>query len=91
MAKQAVATRPDLDPIDRLEDKIRTLVGIVAQLRAEHARALDENAQLSRELDELRARLMESEVSGTELTALREERDLVRARVTEMLAQLESI
>ena len=92
MAKQAVATRTDLDPIDRLEEKVRMLVGIVTQLRADHARATEENGRLVRELDGLRARLVESEeVTGTELSALREERDLVRSRVAEMLEQLEAI
>jgi regulator of replication initiation timing len=92
MAKQAVATRTDLDPIDRLEEKVRMLVGIVTQLRADHARATEENGRLVRELDGLRARLAESEeVTGTELSALREERDLVRSRVAEMLEQLEAI
>lgn len=92
MAKQAVATRTDLDPIDRLEEKVRMLVGIVTQLRADHARATEENGRLARELDSLRARLAESEeVTGSELSALREERDLIRSRVTEMLEQLEAI
>lgn len=92
MAKQAVATRTDLDPIDRLEEKVRTLVGVVTQLRADHARAMDENDRLARELDSLRARLAENEAtSGSELSALREERDLIRSRVTEMLAQLDAI
>jgi len=92
MAKQAVATRTDLDPIDRLEEKVRMLVGIVTQLRADHARAMEENGRLARELDSLRARLAETEeVSGSELNALREERDLIRARVAEMLEQLEAI
>jgi len=92
MAKQAVATRTDLDPIDRLEEKVRMLVGIVTQLRADHARATEENGRLARELDGLRARLAESEeVTGTELSALREERELVRSRVAEMLEQLEAI
>ena len=92
MAKQALATRTDLDPIDRLEEKVRMLVGIVTQLRADHARATEENGRLARELDSLRARLAETEeVSGSELNALREERDLIRARVAEMLEQLEAI
>jgi regulator of replication initiation timing len=91
MAKQAVATRTDLDPIDRLEEKVRMLVGIVTQLRADHARATEENARLARELEGLRARLAESEVEGTELTALRDERDLIRSRVAEMLQQLDAI
>ncbi len=91
MAKQAVATRTDLDPIDRLEEKVRMLVGIVTQLRADHARVTDENGRLARELDNLRARLTESEATGSELSALREERDLIRSRVAEMLDQLEAI
>jgi regulator of replication initiation timing len=92
MAKQAVATRIDLDPIDRLEEKVRMLVGIVTQLRADHARATDENSRLARELDSLRERLAaENEATGSELSALREERDLIRSRVAEMLEQLEAI
>ena len=91
MAKQAVATRTDLDPIDRLEEKVKLLVSVVAQLRREHAKAIDDNSRLLRDVDSLRARLSETEVSGTELSALREERDIVRARVAEMLEQLESI
>ena len=91
MAKQAVATRTDLDPIDRLEEKVKLLVSVVAQLRREHAKVLDDNSRLMRELDSMRARLTENEVSGNELTALREERDLIRARVSEMLEQLEAI
>ena len=91
MAKQAVATRTDLDPIDRLEEKVRMLVGIVTQLRADNARALEENSRLSRELDNMRQRLAESEVNDSELTELREERDLIRSRVAEMLDQLEAL
>lgn len=91
MAKQAVATRTDLDPIERLEEKVKLLVNVVTQLRREHAKAVDDNARLLRELDNMRARLAETEVSGTELTALRDERDLIRSRVAEMLEQLESI
>lgn len=91
MAKQAVATRTDLDPIDRLEEKVKLLVSVVTQLRREHAKAVDDNSRLLRELDNMRARLVETEVSGTELTALRDEREVVRARVAEMLEQLESI
>ncbi len=92
MAKQAVATRTDLDPIDRLEEKVRMLVSIVTQLRADHARAAEENNRLKGELDNMRARLAaESEATGSELSALREERDLIRSRVAEMLEQLEAI
>jgi regulator of replication initiation timing len=91
MAKQAVAARIDLDPIDRLEEKIKLLVGVVAQLRREHAKVLDENSRLMHELDTMRTRLAENEISGSELSVLREERELIRTRVSEMLEQLEAI
>jgi regulator of replication initiation timing len=92
MAKQATAVaRTELDPIDRLEEKVKLLVGVVTQLRNEHARATEENARLAREVDNLRGRLADSEVSSTELSALRDERDLIRSRVEEMLDQLEAL
>jgi len=92
MAKQATAVaRTELDPIDRLEEKVKLLVGVVTQLRNEHARATEENARLAREVDNLRARLVDSEASSSELSALRDERDLIRSRVEEMLDQLEAL
>ena len=92
MVKQAAAARTvDLEPIDRLEEKVRRLVELIAQLRADQARAVDENARLSEELTLLRARLADAEVTGTEVAALRDERELIRSRVAEMLEQLEAI
>ncbi len=91
MAKVAVARGVDLEPIDRLEEKVRMLVGMIDRLRAENARASEDNARMARELDTLRAQLAEAEGTGVELTSLREERDLIRTRVTEMLEQIESL
>ena len=92
MAKQAVAaTSADLEPIDRLEEKITRLVSMVTQLRAEQAKALDENARLMQEIDAIRARLAEADGANVELLALRDERELIRSRVSEMLQQLEAI
>ena len=92
MAKQAVAAHSvDLEPIDRLEEKIRRLVSMVAQLRAEQAKALDDNTRLAQEIDTLRTRLDEADSMQTEVLALRDERDLIRTRVAEMLQQLEAI
>ena len=91
MAKQAVARTVDLEPIDRLEEKIKLLVSIVAQLRADHARTVDENTRLGQELESVRARLADAEAATTELDALRDERELIRTRVSEMLEQLETI
>ena len=98
MAKQAVARTVDLEPIDRLEEKLRLLIDTVTQLRGEQAKAvdentrlLDENARLSRDVDTLRARLADAEATGAELATLRDERDLIRTRVADMLAQLDAL
>jgi regulator of replication initiation timing len=91
LAKVAVARGVDLEPIDRLEEKVRMLVGMIDRLRAESARASEDNARLARELESLRNRVAEAEGTGVELSTLREERDLIRTRVTEMLEQIETL
>jgi len=90
MAKTATRT-VELEPIDRLEEKIKLLVGMVDRMKAEQARAAEENQRLTRELDAMRARLSASDSALTELSTLKEERDLIRGRVTDMLEQLEAL
>ncbi len=89
MAKTASAV--DLQPIDRLEDKVKQLVQLVDRLRSENTRVADDNVRLMRELEGLKSRLSEADTAGAELTTLREERDVVRARVSEMLAQIDRL
>jgi regulator of replication initiation timing len=91
MAKQAVAHAVDLEPIDRLEEKITRLVTMISELRTAQARAQDENVRLGQEIEDLRARLAEADATSTELLALRDERDIIRSRVSEMLQQLEAL
>jgi regulator of replication initiation timing len=91
MAKSAVATRADLEPIDRLEEKIKLLVGMVTKLRADQARAVEEQARLTEEVETLRARLADADATNVELSTLREERDVIRTRVTEMLSHLDGL
>ena len=81
----------DLEPIDRLEEKVKLLVGMVDRLRGENSRASEENARLARELESARARLTDAETASGEVLALREERDLIRSRVDEMLQQIEGL
>jgi len=90
MAKTALRT-VDLEPIDRLEEKVRLLVSTVERMKTEQTKAADENARLQRELELARNRLAEAEASNAEVTNLREERDLIRHRVTDMLEQLEAL
>ena len=90
MTKTATRT-VELEPIDRLEDKIKRLVDVVDRLKADQARAAEENQRLNRELDAMRSRAAASETLVAELTSLKEERDVIRTRVTDMLEQLEAL
>ena len=46
----------DLEPIDRLEEKLKLLVSMVERMKQETARAAEENQRLSHELDTMRGR-----------------------------------
>ncbi len=51
MSRAAAARSVDLEPIDRLEEKVKMLVAMIGRLKADQARAAEENARLSRELE----------------------------------------
>ena len=93
MSRAAAApARPvDLEPIDRLEEKVKALVAMIGRLKSDQARAIEENNRLSRELELTRARLTESEAGLAEVDTLRMERESIRGRVSDMLEQLEGI
>jgi regulator of replication initiation timing len=90
MAKTATRS-VELEPIDRLEEKLKLLVGMVERMKADQAHAAEENQRLSRELDSMRQRVASSEALASELSSMKEERDLIRTRVTDMLEQLEAL
>jgi hypothetical protein len=81
----------DLEPIDRLEAKVKLLVGLIERMRSEQAKLADDRARLASELEAARARLSDSEQETAEVAALRAERDEVRTRVTDMLERLEGL
>jgi regulator of replication initiation timing len=87
----APAPSIDLEPIDRLEEKLKQLVGVVERMKAEQSRAVDDNRRLLREVESLRSRLSAGDSAAAEVAALRQERDVIRARVSEMLEQLEAL
>jgi regulator of replication initiation timing len=89
MAKTAQTL--EIDAIERLEDKIRKLVTMVEHMRADHARLNGENKTLSDEIAAVRKRLVDAEGASAEITALRQERDQIRTRVSDMLTQLEAL
>jgi regulator of replication initiation timing len=86
-----VASLPALEPIDRLEEKIKLLVSVIGRLRGEQTRIVEDNARLQREVDALRTRLTDAEGATSELTTLRDERDQIKTRVSEMLQQLDAL
>jgi len=92
MAKAAVATQSlEIEAIDRLEQKLKQLVGVLERTRSEYARVNDENARLRAEIEATRGRLAEAEDAGSELSALRGEREQIRERVEDMLKQIEAL
>jgi regulator of replication initiation timing len=90
MAK--TATRDvELEPLDRLEEKVKRLVAMVDRMTTDQKRAAEENQRLKNEIDALRSRAASSETLATEITALKDQRDVIRTRVGEMLEQLEAL
>jgi regulator of replication initiation timing len=85
------AARTELDPIDRLEEKVKALVAMIGRLKADQARVSEDNTRLARELEAARARLADSEEGLAEVSALRMERETIRGRVSDMLEQLEGL
>ena len=85
------ATSVSLEPIDRLADKVQSLIGLLERTRAELTRTTEDNVRLSGEVAALRTHLATAEGQGAQAQSLRTERDQIRARVTEMLEQLEGL
>jgi FtsZ-binding cell division protein ZapB len=90
MAKTATRS-VELEPIDRLEEKVKLLVSMVERMKLENARAVEDNQRLSRELESTRTRLAANDGLESEISMLKEERDVIRTRVTDMLEQLDSL
>lgn len=84
-------TAPGLESIDRLEEKIKLLVNTIVRIKGEQGRVAEENAKLKADIEGLKARIASAENAGAEVTTLREERDLIKARVTDMLKQLDGL
>ena len=77
--------------LDRLADKVSALVQLLEQTRAELAETSENNVRLSNELEALQGQFAQSQDDGLEMQTLLDEREQIRARVTEILAQLESL
>jgi len=89
MAKTAQSV--EIDAIERLEDKVRKLVALVEEMRSERTRLAAENRALGDEVGVLRKKTVDGEGAAAEVATLREERDQVRSRVKDMLAQIDAL
>ena len=81
----------DLATVDRLAQKVTGLVQILERTRQELAETRTDNERLNAEIGALRENLTATRHEAAEIETLRAERDQVRARVTEMLDQLEAL
>jgi regulator of replication initiation timing len=88
---QTTTKTPGLESIDRLEEKIKLLVNTIVRLKGEQNRVAEENTKLKAEIDALKSRIVSAENAGAEVTSLREERDLIKTRVADMLKQLDGL
>jgi chaperonin cofactor prefoldin len=81
----------DTESLDRLEEKVKLLVALVGRMRNEQAQLAEDYQKASTELESARARLQEAEGATAEIAALKDERDLIRARVGSLLEQIEGL
>jgi regulator of replication initiation timing len=91
MAQTTQTKTAGLESIDRLEEKIKLLVNTIVRIKGEQTRGAEENGRLKAEIETLKGRINTAESTGAEVSTLREERDLIKARVTEMLKQLDGL
>jgi len=91
MSNAATAPAADIAVVERLDEKIRQLITLVEKSRAEATKLRTDNDRLGKEVDALQAQLTDAAGVSSELQAMREERDQVRTRVADMLAQLDAL
>jgi FtsZ-binding cell division protein ZapB len=81
----------DTEALDRLEEKVRLLVALIGRMRTEQARMDEEHQHVATELEAARIRLQEVDGTTAEISSLKEERDVIRTRVSSLLEQLEGL
>ena len=81
----------EFEGLDRLEEKVKLLVALIGRMRTEQARLADEHQKALKELEAARVRLQEVEGVSAEISVLKDERDLIRTRVSSLLEQLEGL
>ena len=85
------AAAVEVQPIDRLEEKVRQMVTMIDALRADKVRAADEMLRLQQEVQALKSRLADGATAVAEVSTLREEREIIRERVSQMISQIDKL
>jgi regulator of replication initiation timing len=85
------AAAVEVQPIDRLEEKVRQMVAMIDALRADKVRAADEMLRLQQEVQALKSRLADGATAVAEVSTLREEREVIRERVSQMISQIDKL
>ena len=67
------------------------MVALIDTLRTERIKAVDEAARLQREVASLNARLADTAGASADASTLREERELIRTRVVQMIATIDKL
>ena len=81
----------DVEAIERLAEKVRDLVVVLERTRGELSQAIEDNARLSREAEQLSSELATAQSTNAEVSSLLAEREQIRTRVGQMLEQLDEI
>jgi phage shock protein A len=86
-----MATTTELQPIDRLEEKVKQLVGMIETLRTDRSKALDTAARVERDLDAAKAKIAELESKSADAMALQQEWEQIRNRVVEIISHIDKL
>ena len=81
----------DLESIERLADKIKSLIQLLERTQSELNQTAADNGRLTTEINELRSRSTLLQRDSGEMDKLLEEREQIRPRVAAMLEQLEGL
>ena len=81
----------DLASIERLAEKVTALVQLLERTRSELTETTEDNSRLTNEVLALQERFQAAQREGADVQTLLDEREQVRARVAEMLEQLEGL
>jgi len=80
-----------LEPVERLAEKVKSLIDILERTQTELAETIDNNQQLQRDFDNLNKQLKNEENTGQDMTRLLDERKHIRTRIEQILEQLEML